>query len=167
MHSFASVLIHVYKVFYCKKCQSYILSFYVKNLCKRQGTIGRGSSVGCASAWYADGRGFDPHVRQHSFLEFGQEIISTTILSLPLIQEGQLSVTGERLCSKCWVNCRGGLPRNSMDRLTDRAREMTWKVSKGRKIPTQQQQLFRHKVFSKVTLDLATGYIFSTLKTRS
>ena len=32
-------------------------------------SAGRGSSVGCASAWYADGRGFDPHVRQHSFAE--------------------------------------------------------------------------------------------------
>ena len=54
---------------------------------------------GSASAWYADGRGFDPHVRQHSFVEFGLEIISTAILFLPLIQ-GQLSVTGERMCTK-------------------------------------------------------------------
>ena len=23
------------------------------------------SLIGCASAWYADGRGFDPHVRQN------------------------------------------------------------------------------------------------------
>ena len=45
-----------------------------------------GSSVGCAFAWYADGRGFDPHVRQHSFMEIGHEIISTAILSLPVIQ---------------------------------------------------------------------------------
>ena len=29
---------------------------------------GRGSSVGRASAWYATGRGFHPHVR-HTFLE--------------------------------------------------------------------------------------------------
>ena len=29
---------------------------------------GRGSSVGRASAWYAAGRGFHPHVR-HTFLE--------------------------------------------------------------------------------------------------
>ena len=36
----------------------------------------RGSSVGSASVWYADGRRFDPHVRQHSFVEFGHEIIS-------------------------------------------------------------------------------------------
>ena len=41
---------------------------------------------------------------------------STTILSLPLIQEGQLSVTGKRMCTKYW------LPKNSVDRLTDRAR---------------------------------------------
>ena len=61
---------------------------------------GRGS-LG-VSAWYAASRGFDPHARQHSFVEIGHEIISTTILSLPLIQEGQLSVTGERMCTKYW-----------------------------------------------------------------
>ena len=53
---------------------------------------GRGSSIGCESAWYADGRGFDPHVRQHSFVEIGHEIISKSTLSFPLIQEGKLSV---------------------------------------------------------------------------
>ena len=63
---------------------------------------GHGSSVGCASAWYVDGRGFCPHVQQHSVLEIGHEIIFTAILSLPLIQEGQLSVTGERMCTKYW-----------------------------------------------------------------
>ena len=35
-------------------------------------------------------------VLQHSFVEIDHEIFSTVILSLPLIQEGQLSVTGER-----------------------------------------------------------------------
>ena len=74
-----------------------------------QRSVGRGSSVGSASAWYEDGHGFDPHVRQHSFVEFGHEIISTAILSLLLIQE-------------VLVNCLGGLPRNSVDRLTDCAR---------------------------------------------
>ena len=29
---------------------------------------------------------------------------STTIVSLPLIQEGQLLVTGERMCTKYWLN---------------------------------------------------------------
>ena len=51
------------------------------------------------SIWHADGRGFDPRVRQHSFVEIGYEIISSAILSLPLIQVGQLSVTGERMCT--------------------------------------------------------------------
>ena len=63
---------------------------------------GLGSSVGCSSAWYADGLGFDLHVRQHSFVEIGHEIISSAILSLPQIQEGHLSVTGERKCTKYW-----------------------------------------------------------------
>ena len=46
------------------------------------------------------GRGFDPRRgRQHSFVEIDHEIFSTVILSLPLIQEGQLSVSGERMCT--------------------------------------------------------------------
>ena len=58
---------------------------------------GRGSSIGCASTW------FDPHVRrQHSFVEISHEIISTAILSLLQIPEGQLSVTGERMYTKYW-----------------------------------------------------------------
>ena len=42
--------------------------------------------------------------RQHSFVEIDHEIFSTVILSLPLIQEGQLSVSGERMCT-ILVNC--------------------------------------------------------------
>ena len=57
-------------------------------------------SVGCASDWRPGGRGFDPRRgRQHSFVEIDHEIFSTVILSLPLIQEGQLSVSGERMCT--------------------------------------------------------------------
>ena len=37
--------------------------------------------------------------RLHSFVEVDREIFSTVILSLPLIQEGQLSVYGERMCT--------------------------------------------------------------------
>ena len=33
------------------------------------------------------------------FVEIDHEIFSTVILSLPLIQEGQLSVSGERICT--------------------------------------------------------------------
>ena len=50
------------------------------------------------SDWRPGGRGFNPHRgRQHSFVEIDHEIFSTVILSLPLIQEGQLSVSGERM----------------------------------------------------------------------
>ena len=52
------------------------------------------------SNWRPGGRGFNPRRgRQHSFVEIDHEIFSTVILSLPLIQEGQLSVSGERMCT--------------------------------------------------------------------
>ena len=41
---------------------------------------------------------------QHSFVEIDQEIFSMVILPLLLIQEGQLSVSGERMCTML-VNC--------------------------------------------------------------
>ena len=37
--------------------------------------------------------------RQHSFMEIDHEIFSTVILTLPLIQKGQLSVSGNRMCT--------------------------------------------------------------------
>ena len=94
----------------CLQCNC-VLFEYVWSVCEDDfltcllfyfSRAGRGSSIRCVSAWYADGRRLDPQVRQHSFVEFGHEIISTAILSLPLIQEGQLSATGERMCIKYW-----------------------------------------------------------------
>ena len=56
------------------------------------------------SDWRPGGRGFNPRQgRQHSFVEIDHEIFSTVILSFLLIQEGQLSVSGERMC-KILVN---------------------------------------------------------------
>ena len=76
---------------------------------------GCGSSIKCASAWYAEGHRFDPHVRHHSFVTTGHEN-NFYGHSLPtLIQEGRKNV------HKVLVNCLGGLPRNSVDRLTDHA----------------------------------------------
>ena len=40
-----------------------------------------------------------PPGRQHSFVVIDHEIFSMVILSLPLIQEGQLSVSGDRMCT--------------------------------------------------------------------
>ena len=50
--------------------------------------------------WRPGGHGFNPRRgRQHSFAEIDREIFSAVILSLLLIQEGQLSVSGERMCT--------------------------------------------------------------------
>ena len=43
-----------------------------------------------------------PDVRHILSWRLGHENISTAILPLPLIQEEQLSVTGERMCTKYW-----------------------------------------------------------------
>ena len=43
--------------------------------------------------------GLTPPGRQHSFLEIDHEMFSMVILSLPLLQEGQLSVSDERMCT--------------------------------------------------------------------
>ena len=77
-------------------CLSHIMRKPVYAICEQQRhrsdqrlcCAGRASWIGSMSAWYADGRGFDPHVWQHSFVKIGHEIISATILSFPLIQEG-------------------------------------------------------------------------------
>ena len=45
-----------------------------------------------------------PPCRQHSFMEIDHEIFSTVILSPQLIQDGQLSVFSERMCT-ILVNC--------------------------------------------------------------
>ena len=59
---------------------------------------GRGSSIGSEFALHQ----FDPHVRHILSWRLGHENISTAILPLPLIQEEQLPVTGERMCTKYW-----------------------------------------------------------------
>ena len=59
-----------------------------------------GYLVDAPSGWRPGGRGFNPRRgQQHSFVEIDHEIFSTIILSLPLIQEGQLSVSGKRMCT--------------------------------------------------------------------
>ena len=63
---------------------------------------GRGSSIGSMFAWHASGPEFSPHIRHILLWRLGHENISMAILPLPLIQEEQLSVTGERMCTKYW-----------------------------------------------------------------
>ena len=60
----------------------------------------RVAQLDAPSDWRPGGRGVNPHRGpQHSFGEIDREIFSTDILSLPLIQERQLSVSGERMCT--------------------------------------------------------------------
>ena len=47
---------------------------------------------------------YSTQVHHHSFVEIDHEIFSTVILSLPFIQEGQLSGFGKRMCT-ILVNC--------------------------------------------------------------
>ena len=63
---------------------------------------GRDSLIGSVFAWHASGPEFDSHVRHILSWRLGHENISTAIFPLPLIQEEQLSVTGERMCAKYW-----------------------------------------------------------------
>ena len=52
------------------------------------------------SDWRPGGRGFNPRRgQQQSFVEIDREIFSAVILSLLLIQEGQLSVSGKKMCT--------------------------------------------------------------------
>ena len=62
------------------------MSTYLKQI--EEGTVIQSEALG--------GLGFDlRRVRQHSDVEIDHEIFSTVILSHPLMQEGQLSVSGE------------------------------------------------------------------------
>ena len=63
---------------------------------------GLSSSIGNVFAWHASSPEFDPHVWHILSTRLGHENISTAILPLLLIQEEQLSVTGERMCTKYW-----------------------------------------------------------------
>ena len=57
-------------------------------------------SVGCTSDWWSGGNRLDPHLVGNILSwRFDHEIFSTVILSLPLIQEGQLSISGQRKCT--------------------------------------------------------------------
>ena len=65
-------------------------------------------------------------------MEIGHEIISTAILSIPLIQVGQLSVTGERMCTKYWLTLRSKPAQRLTDRL-DMTIVVDWDVTQQNK----------------------------------
>ena len=74
--------------------------FFTMSLPYRCTSLVSVAQLDASSDWRPGGRGFNPRRgRQHSFVEIDHEIFSTVILSLPLIQKGQLSVSGERMCT--------------------------------------------------------------------
>ena len=64
--------------------------------------IQRPSTVGSKSDCQSRGLWFEPWSGHILSLRFGHDKISVTILTLLLIQEEQLSVTGERMDTKYW-----------------------------------------------------------------
>ena len=58
------------------------------------------AQLDASSDWRPGSCGFNSRRdRQHSFVEIDSEIFSMVILSLSLIQDGQLSVSGKRICT--------------------------------------------------------------------
>ena len=101
---------HLGIFFFCTKNMSKSLTFSPQNNpctlysppLPRQMPSKIGSSIGSEFTWHASGPEFDPHVRHILSWRLGHENISMAILPLPLIQEEQLSVTGERMSTKYW-----------------------------------------------------------------
>ena len=58
-----------------------------------------GGSVGCVSDWRQVAGSTPRGGQQHSVVEIDLERFSTVSLSLQRIQEGELSVSGERMCT--------------------------------------------------------------------
>ena len=74
-----------------------ISALYLSDKLNRPASV---AQLDAPSDWRPGGRGFPPRRgRQHSFMEINHEMFSTVILSLPLIQEGQLPVSGKRMCT--------------------------------------------------------------------
>ena len=63
-------------------------------------------AVAPLDAWYADNCGFDSHIQQHSFMEFGHEITSTAISPFRWFKKGSC-----QLLAKEQVLNTGKLPR--------------------------------------------------------
>ena len=88
----------MYIVFFFRILKLFFITFYcIFNLDLLSASV---ALLDAPSNWRPGGRGFNPRRGwQHSFVEIDHEIFSMVILSLPLIQEGQLSVSGERMCT--------------------------------------------------------------------
>ena len=98
---------HILEVVDSGKCLSFTISHDLSRhkhtnsiTSKASRTLASVAQLDAPSDWRPGGCGFNPcRVWQHSLLEIDHEIFSMVILSLPLIQEGHLSVSDERMCT--------------------------------------------------------------------
>ena len=81
---------------------------------------GPGRSVRCASGRYADGRRFEPRVRQHSFVETCHEIISIAISIHTVNSSREVVRYWRKDVHLVLAKCLGSISRKSIVRLTDR-----------------------------------------------
>ena len=92
---------------------------------------------------------------EQSLESTGHEIISTAFLSLPLIQAGQLSVSGERMRFKYWlvVNRLGlNLPRKYVTWLTANVIFLSFRIDRsGQTLQTQIRPLL--EVCNSICID--------------
>ena len=78
-----------------------------KEVCDQRTQAGHGSSIGCASAWYADGHRFDPHIQLNILLlRFGHEKILWPFSPFCWFKKGSC-----QLLAKEWALSTGKLPR--------------------------------------------------------
>ena len=113
------------------------MAVIVQNIKQLSGsTIYSDLSVCSDVAWESRGTAIDPRVWHIFSRRFGHKNISTAILPLPLIREEHLSINAKRCALSTGNLLRGGLPRNSVDRITDRS-DMTSAVYRGSKASTQ------------------------------
>ena len=99
---FFEKIIKIKQIEYCllQYSRLFRVNLFTLHRCSGQNEPASVAQLDAPSDWRPGGRGFNPRRgRQHSFVEIDHEIFSTVILSLPLIQEGQLSVSGERMCT--------------------------------------------------------------------
>ena len=83
--------------------------------------IGRCSSIESVSAWYASGHEFDPDVGTFFCEDFVMKKCYGHSPSSAISRRAVVSYSRKNV-HYVLINCQGGLPRNSVVRVTDRAR---------------------------------------------
>ena len=93
-----------------------VVRWLCHNILLHSSSSGPHSTAGSASDYISK---FESQLDRITFMEIDHKIIKTVILPLSLIQEEQLPVTGESMCSKYWLTALRTKPRKSLCKLND------------------------------------------------